>query len=214
MLHYPKMPGGRDAPDGRCVAFEKLDGTNLHWVWDRDFGWHAFGTRRDAFNLTDEGIAQFTAAHPNLGEAPAVFTASLAAGLADVFATHPEYQSVQAVTAFTEFLGPGSFAGRHRADEPKQTVLIDVRLGDFGFVGPDDFVSDFGHLSIPRVVYRGRLTGAFTEAVRAGKYGVGEGVVCKGGRGGDDVWRIKIKTTAYLDRLQQAFADRWEEFWE
>src|SRR6185436_13232387 len=41
MLHYPKIPGSKDAPDGRCVAFEKLDGTNLHWCWDRDCGWHA-----------------------------------------------------------------------------------------------------------------------------------------------------------------------------
>jgi hypothetical protein len=28
------------------VAFEKYDGTNLHRDWDRDFGWHSFGTRR------------------------------------------------------------------------------------------------------------------------------------------------------------------------
>src|SRR6478672_3764464 len=51
MLYYPKIPGGRDAPLGRYLAFEKYDGTNLHWDWDRDFGWHAFGTRRDQFNL-------------------------------------------------------------------------------------------------------------------------------------------------------------------
>jgi len=55
VLHYPKIPGSRDAPGGRCVAFEKYDGTNLHWDWDRDFGWHAFGTRRDSFNLTSIG---------------------------------------------------------------------------------------------------------------------------------------------------------------
>src|SRR5207249_3372336 len=29
MLHYPKIPGSRDAPAGRSAAFEKLDGTNL-----------------------------------------------------------------------------------------------------------------------------------------------------------------------------------------
>ena len=32
MLHYPKMPDGKNAPSERCVAFEKLDGTNLHWA--------------------------------------------------------------------------------------------------------------------------------------------------------------------------------------
>jgi hypothetical protein len=76
------------------------------------------------------------------------------------------------------------------------------------------FADDFGHLPTPRVEYRGKLTGAFAEAVRAGKFGVAEGVVCKGGAGGPDVWMVKIKTAAYLARLKQAFADRWEEFWE
>src|SRR5580704_5591419 len=47
MLHYPKIPGSRNCPSGPCIAFEKYDGTNLHWDWDRDFSFHAFGTRRD-----------------------------------------------------------------------------------------------------------------------------------------------------------------------
>jgi hypothetical protein len=34
MLYYPKIPGSRNWPGGRCVAFEKYDGTNLHWDWD------------------------------------------------------------------------------------------------------------------------------------------------------------------------------------
>jgi hypothetical protein len=38
MLYYPKIPGSRHAPLERCLAFEKYDGTNLHWSWDPDFG--------------------------------------------------------------------------------------------------------------------------------------------------------------------------------
>jgi hypothetical protein len=214
VLHYPKIPDSKNCPDGRCVAFEKLDGANLHWDWDRDFGWHAFGTRRDSFNLTPDGVARFTAAHAQLREAPVVFLATLADGLDDVFRTRPGYQGCQAVTAFTEFLGPNSFAGLRRSDDPMRTVLIDVRAEGYGFVGPEAFVADFGHLPTPRVVYRGKLTGQFAEDVRTGKYGVAEGVVCKGGRGGADVWMVKVKTYAYMERLKQAFADRWEEFWE
>ena len=59
MLHYPKIPDIRNCLGGRCVAFEKYDGTNLHWDWDRDFGWHAFGTRRDQFNLLPAGVEAF-----------------------------------------------------------------------------------------------------------------------------------------------------------
>jgi hypothetical protein len=31
MLHYPKIPSAAGCPGGKCVAFDKLDGTNLHW---------------------------------------------------------------------------------------------------------------------------------------------------------------------------------------
>jgi hypothetical protein len=63
-------------------------------------------------------------------------------------------------------------------------------------------------------VYEGRPTGKFAEDVRLGRYGVAEGVVCKGGEGGADLWMCKIKTYAYLERLKKAFAERWEDYWE
>ena len=62
MLHYPKILSSRHCPGGRCVAFEKYDGTNLHWAWDRDFGWHGFGTRRDRFEWTPAGVEEFALA--------------------------------------------------------------------------------------------------------------------------------------------------------
>jgi hypothetical protein len=89
-----------------------------------------------------------------------------------------------------------------------------VWIEDFGFISPDRFVTDFQHLEIARVVYRGKLTGQFTEDVRNGKYGVDEGVICKGGTGGKDLWMVKIKTNAYMSKLKQSFADRWEDYWE
>lgn len=214
MLHYPKILGSRNAPAGRCVAFEKLDGTNLHWCWDRDFGWHAFGTRRDEFNLTPEGIEAFAGRHAHLAEAPEVFRATLADGLEAVFRASPKYGEAQGFKAFAEFLGPNSFAGLHKGDDPKELRLFDVAADPGGFVGPGMFVEDFGHLPIPRIVYEGKLTGKFADDVRRGRYGVAEGVVCKGGAGGSDIWMVKIKTDAYLERLKRAFADRWEDYWE
>ena len=213
-MHYPKIPGGKNAPDGRCVAFEKLDGTNLHWCWERDFGWHAFGTRRDEFNLSPDGMAAFVAAHPGLDDAPVAFLETVADSLDRVFRTNTDYATYPAMKAFTEFLGSNSFAGRHKSDEPKATVLIDVWVEGYGFVAPETFVAHFGGLPTPRVVYRGKLTGAFMEAVRKGKYDVTEGVVCKGGTGGEDVWMVKVKTYAYLKRLKTEFGAKWEEFWE
>jgi hypothetical protein len=214
MLHYPKIPGSKVSPDGRCVAFEKLDGTNLHWSWERDFGWHAFGTRRDEFQFTPAGTAAFAVAHPGLEDAPAVFLDTLAEPLALVLGEPSDYRDRRAYKVFTEFLGPNSFAGKQRADDPKATMLIDVWAEGDGFVGPEAFVADFRHLPTPRVVYRGRLTGALLEAVRDGRHDVAEGVVCKGGAGGADVWMVKVKTFAYLERLKASFGAKWEEFWE
>jgi hypothetical protein len=214
MLYYPKIPGSKDAPDGRCVAFEKLDGTNLHWSWDRDFGWHTFGTRRDEFQLTPIGIEAFADAHPGLEDAPGVFLDTLAEPLALVLREHAGYRERGAYKVFTEFLGPHSFAGHHRTDDPKAAVLIDVWADEYGFVGPEAFVADFGHLPTPRVVHRGKLTGSFLEAVRVGRHGVAEGVVCKGGTGGADVWMVKVKTFAYLERLKASFGAKWDKYWE
>jgi hypothetical protein len=214
MLHYPKIPDSRNTPNGRCIAFEKYDGTNLHWDWDRDFGWHAFGTRRDSFNLTAEGIEQFGRKHAHLRACVELFYATLADDLDRILREHPHYRDYQACKAFTEFLGPNSFAGLHREYEAKELRLFDLLVEPFGMIGPEQFVNDFAELPIARVVYRGRLTGQFVEDVRRGKYGVAEGVICKGGAGGSDLWMAKIKTNAYLARLKQAFAENWEEYWE
>jgi hypothetical protein len=110
MLYYPKIPGSRNCPDGQCIAFEKYDGTNLHWDWDRDFGWHAFGTRRDVFNLTDVGIKEFQAKHQHLSNCVAVFQHDWAIELERVFKNNLYYQDLQEIKVFGEFLGENSNA--------------------------------------------------------------------------------------------------------
>jgi hypothetical protein len=214
MLYYPKIPGSRNAPLKPCIAFEKFDGTNLHWEWDRELGWHRFGTRRDQFEFDRAGIEMFQNRHFQLAEAPEVFQESLAASIDAILRDVPTYREEVNVRVFAEFFGLGSFAGLHREADPKELRLIDVWLGSAGFVGPAQFVGDFGQVGAARVVYRGKLTGRFADDVRHGRYGVNEGVVCKGGNGGSDLWMAKIKTHAYLARLKEAFADRWEEHWE
>jgi hypothetical protein len=138
----------------------------------------------------------------------------MANGLERVFQDHEAYREAAGFRVFAEFLGPNSFAGLNRPDDPKRLVLFDVESDPGGIIGPDRFVTDFGHLPIARVVYRGRLTGQFAEDVRRGRYGVAEGVVCKGGSGGADLWMAKIKTDAYLERLKRSFGERWEDYWE
>ena len=210
-LVYPKMPGSGDAPLERCIAFDKYDGTNLHWVWEPELGWYAFGTRRDRFDLDDDGIAEFNAAHPGLEGAAPAFLQSLAEPLTSVLQANDYYDSSE-IIAFTEYLGPNSFAGKHKSDDPKRLVLFDLQIAA-GFLAPDLFVDHFANLPIARVVYRGKLTGKFTTDVRECRYDVVEGVVCKGGTTGD-TWMVKIKTNSYMERLKESFASDWENYWE
>jgi hypothetical protein len=205
------MPGSSQAPVGQCIAFEKYDGTNIHWVWEKTLGWYAFGTRRDRFDLDPQGIAEFNVAHPGLEECSTVFLDSLVDPLSRVLRDREYYQSNELIV-FTEFLGENSFAGKHVSSDPKRLVVIDLQTAN-GILAPGRFVQDLASLPIARTVYRGKLTGRFADDVREGHYGVSEGVVCKGESDGK-VWMVKIKTNAYMQRLKEAFADGWEDYWE
>lgn len=210
MFRYPKMPGPGGAKLDRCVAFEKIDGTNLFWEWHREFGWTDLGTRSASYRLDPGGVTEFIAKHAGLETAPGLF-ATLGEQLHPVLAAIP---GVDHAVAYTELVGPNSFAGMHKTDDPKRLVLFDLYVPGSGFVGPWRFLELFAGLPIPNVVYEGKFNGKLTEDVRAGKYPVAEGVVVKGGSGGADVWMAKVKTNAYLERLRQAFGERWEDYWE
>lgn len=211
-LAYPKIPGSDKAPLETCIAFEKYDGTNLHWVWQREFGWRAFGMRRNRYCLNDEGVAEFQACHPDCRDAPDLFQRELAEPLEDVFRLNSNY-AVPEITVFTEYCGKQSFAGTHKVDDQKQLILFDVAIGE-EILPPHRFINDFSQLRIARIVYRGKLTGKFAEDVRQGRYDVGEGVVCKGGKTSDKLWMVKIKTNQYLERLKQVFQSDWDDYWE
>jgi RNA ligase len=211
-LVYPKISDSKNSPLKQCIAFEKYDGTNLHWVWESELGWYAFGTRRDRFDLDDRGIAEFNVAHPGLSEAPKLFLKDFANPLATIFLNNSQYNCPE-ITVFTEFFGLNSFAGMHQKDDPKQLILFDVQT-ELGIISPFQFIDDFSGLNIARVVYRGKLTGKFIDDVREVKYDVAEGVVCKGGSSSKDLWMVKIKTHAYMQRLQQAFDRDWGKYWE
>lgn len=209
-LAYPKIPGSHNAPLSRCVAFEKYDGTNLHWVWDCELGWYAFGTRRDRFDLDESGIEDFCKRHPMLGEAADLFLRTLAEELTTKVQVN--YRQARELVAFTEFLGDESFAGAHKQHDPKRLVLIDVSV-DARMLPPEEFLDLPEGLPLARVVYQGKLTGRFAEDVRCGRYPVEEGVVCKGEVDGC-VWMAKIKTNAYMEKLKKQFSDKWKDYWE
>jgi hypothetical protein len=203
MKSYWSIPGPSQAPQSQCVAFDKLDGSNLRFEWHRKRGWSKFGTRHRLFDSTD----------PDFGSAIDIFMRSYAEGIERVCRDNKDYRSVQEIVAFCEFFGPSSFAGLHDPNEPKTLVLFDLNVHKRGFVLPRNFIKDFGHLGVPDVVFEGNFGPQLVDAVKSGKINVScEGVVCKGilhGKRKSDqhgLWMAKIKTRNWIEKLRNLAA--------
>lgn len=186
MLQYPSIMGASKAPLGKpCVAFYKYDGSNLRWEWSPKKGWNKFGTRRQMFD----------ASAPTFCEAIPIFMEKLADEI--VYRTTQIIKKPERITAFTEFFGASSFAGKHVEGEAKELRLFDVFLFKEGFIPPKRFVEVYGDLpQAAQVIYEGNLNKEFILDVRSGKYPVFEGVIAKG-----DDFMVKIKTQEYYNRL-------------
>jgi hypothetical protein len=203
-LVYPKIPENTNGFLDKCIAFEKYDGTNLHWTWNKSDGWHLFGTRRTEFFMNRIGASEFNKEHSALKNAPHVFNEQFRDRLTAFFSQHKVY-SLNKITVFFEFLGPNSFAGGHSEldvlNDDQDLILIDVMVGK-NIIPPKQLIDDFEWLNnfLAKVVYTGKYTGQFTEDVRKGKFNINEGVVCKGIVDGQ-LFMTKVKTNDYLKRL-------------
>lgn len=197
-IRYPKMPAPDDVPDEWCIAFEKLDGTNISFAWERGRGFGPARTR---------GGHEVGGRHATLGQAPGAFK-RLREPLDRALA---RMTKAQRAVAFFEFLGRGSFAGVHDPRSTKRLVLIDVAVEGLGMLGPAEFLDLAvlaGGVETPRVVYRGKFSGRLIDDVWNGRFVVDEGVVIKGGRTGA-TWMAKAKTEAWTRRLEAAYGASW-----
>ncbi len=175
---YPKiLDYGREHAGLPCVAFEKHDGSNLGFRW-LDGWWRPAEFRSGRTILEEMGTFR---------DVPRIFD-ELIRPLAEQYVAGAEEAAV-----FCEFRGGKSFSGEHVAGDPKTLHPIDLWVKGRGFMPPEEFATAFN----VEPVYRGKLTAKFVEDVRAGRLGVNEGVVCKGGDWGS-YWSCKIKTRAWL----------------
>lgn len=202
MKTYWDIQGPSKAPQTYCIAFDKLDGSNLRFEWNKKTGWHKFGTRQLMFDQTD----------PNWSLAIPIFMEKYAEPIEKVLKSK-QFRAVEKVTAFCEFYGPNSFAGWHDFTDMTLT-LFDVEIYKKGFVLPRDFIKFFGHLDIPKVIYEGNFGRQLIDDVKEGKYPVtSEGVVCKGivhGKKKSDqhgLWMAKIKTKKWMAELRKRYTE-------
>ena len=209
-LIYPKIPENTNKFVNQCYAFEKLDGTNCHFVWTPEDGFHLFGTRRTQFSFTKPGIKEFIQTHSELANVPDVFNDKFRDKLNSIYSRANVFNKTLITKAiiYAEFYGPNSFAGAHdeldQANDLQTLTIIDVSVNG-KLVEPILLVADYTEiyqLDVAPLVYSGKYTGQFTNDVRDGKYPVNEGVVVKS-VAHNEVLMTKIKTKDYLKRLEK-----------
>jgi hypothetical protein len=196
MKQYPPVPRatGQAFAEFQAVVFDKIDGSNLRFLWSPKAGWHRFGTRHRLFDASD----------PDFGEAIAVFEATLAEPLARI----ARRERWQELVAYAEFWGPSSFAGVHAA-EPHMLSLIDLDVYKRGLLPPSEYAKMTEGLPRAEVLGHMRWTRGLVERVRAGDLpGITfEGVVAKGvERGRQGPVMAKAKTQAWIDAVRARYA--------
>jgi hypothetical protein len=201
MKSYPKIEHYSEAPLGEfCYAFYKYDGSNIRAEWSKKRGWYKFGTRNVMIDINT----------PLFGEAITVFLDKYGEKLNEIFRS--KYPKVDSFVVFSEYFGNNSFAGKHSPSDKKDIVLFDVNQYKRGFLQPREFVDNFGHLDIPKIIYQGNFNEELIKNVRENKYQLTEGVVCKGliktKKEGDVIWMTKIKCDSWINKIREIYGER------
>lgn len=177
-------------------VFDKLDGSNLRFEWQRKNGkksgtWLKYGTRARLFDASD----------PIFAPAIPLFHSNLA----DVLEQTAIYKGWERITAYAEFWGPKSFAGKHEPGDEFRLTLFDVEAFKRGFVPPKEFVKLFSKVDSARYLGTHRWDQDFIQRVRLGEM---DGVTFEGvvGKESDpfDPYRAKAKTEAWLDAVRKS----------
>jgi hypothetical protein len=200
MKSYPSIEYFGDYWGLPVIAFDKLDGSNLRFEWGKKRGFYKFGTRNV---MIDEKSEQF-------GKAIPIFLKKYSESLEKIF-KQKEYRDTLSFVCFAEFLGKKSSYGQHEDGDEFDVTLFDVNQYKKGFIKPREFVKNFGHLDIPKIVYDGNLNKEFVRDVQDNKFDLKEGVICKGsipGKKSDQLYYCKIKTNRWLDDLRIKYGEK------
>lgn len=197
MKQYDTIPYYGDFWGSEIIAFDKLDGSNLRFEYSPKRGFYKFGTRKMMIGFDNEPF----------GFAVDMFLEKYADGFSKVF-KGKTYRNDLSAICFAELVGKRSGFGQHDfKNDQFDIVLFDVDVYKKGFVSPKQFIDDFGHLGIPRVVYEGNLNRELVADVKNNVYDLSEGVICKGKKavgkkGNERIFYCKIKTNDWFDRLR------------
>ena len=180
-------------------AFDKLDGQNLRFEANFKRGFYKFGSRTQMISQKDE----------DFGNAINIFMEKYSESLMGILSKKYAKNKFANFTVFAEYCGENSFAGRHVEGEKLDVVLFDVWIYQKGWVQPQRFIDDFGHLGIPKLVYQGELTDELIRDIQMNKFNLKEGVIAKGVDEDGDTFMYKIKTKEWLSKVKNELGDKF-----
>lgn len=205
MKHYHSIEKNVEDYIGQHVyGFRKFDGSNFCVEWNKKLskksrftnGFGKFGTRtqmiKNANNPFEEAIG--------------IFENKYAEKLDKIFNEEKIFRGIDTITVYGEFFGEHSFAGQHDWKEPHDLVIFDMFLYKKDFLKPGDFIDLFGHLGIPRVIYKGILTEDIIDLVKRNAFGLEEGLVFKGVID-NKVFMTKLKTNEWIQKVRALYGE-------
>lgn len=191
-----------------CYIFNKYDGSNLRFEVTQKRELVKVGTRTRLMDQDD----------PVFGPAVGVFVAKMHDYISRT-RTHLDsklLQNAKRTVYFCEWFGPNSFAGSHDPSDKKELRLIDLHVGNHGFIKPNLFHKTFQGLNgVAELLYGGYFVPELISEARTqtGMFetGVDEGVVVHVNV--RDGWeKVKIKTNKWLDRVKAKYGQDWEQY--
>jgi hypothetical protein len=205
MKHYHTIEKNIHEYLGQHVyGFDKIDGSNFCAEWNRKLskksaftnGFSKFGTRTE---MIKNALNPFC-------EAIDIFEEKYSEVLDKIFCENKTFRGIDTITIYGEFFGPNSFAGKHNWSEEHDLIIFDMFLYKKDFLKPKDFIDIFGHLDIPKLVYKGLLEVQLIEKILSNYYGLKEGIVFKGVNEGK-VWMVKLKTIEWLTKVRSIYGE-------
>lgn len=204
MKHYPEIEYFGDYWGLPIIAFEKIDGSNLRFEYSQKRGFYKFGTRG---TMIDKYTLPFGFGVP-------LFLNKYEKILTEIFKSKT-YRNILSFVCFAELYGTKSAFGQHEFfNDDFDITLFDISEYKKGLIPPRQFIKDFQDVGIPRIVYEGNLNKEFVQDVKRNKFGLNEGVVCKGvisNKKADNLYYCKIKTDEWFQRLRARRPDLYFE---
>jgi len=205
MKHYHSIEKNiEDYLGNHVYGFNKFDGSNFCAEWNKKlskksrftYGFGKFGTRTQMIKNKENPFV----------EAVNIFMDKYAVPLDKIFCEDKLFRGIDTITVYGEFFGEHSFAGQHDWNEEHDVTIFDMFLYKKDFLNPRDFVDTFGHLNIPRVIYKGILDEQIINDVRVNVFNLSEGLVFKGSEN-NKVFMIKLKTNDWLKRVRELYGE-------